>query len=385
MKRALALSVGLAVGLAAAAGCGGAEKKPGEGALAGASPVAARLAAKPSAQRIRTRVVSEAGTRPVISEARKAIIDRHVLAAPADLRRDPDTLAQYLVEVAENDFEKAWAIYRWIGANIAYDIGGDPFSESSAEARAERTLERGMARCDGYSSLMRQLGQSVGIEARPVRGYAKGHTYVQGKRYTGADHEWIAIRIDGKWHLADPTWGAGVIENGRFKGHFDDTFFLTPPEYFIFDHLPEDSRWQFLDPPLTLAEYEAQRYPGRMELRCFQYLGFSGLDLLESIRMPGSPGLARAHEYPDRAERVRVEAAPLESRLRTGAPYRFTLEAAGAAAVAFLNEGQWVDLMRIGQDRYSGEIRPGPGELKVSVAFSDNPDRFFPILIYGVD
>lgn len=37
---------------------------------------------------------------------------------------------------------------------------------------------------------------------------------------------------------------------------FDDFYFLTDPEEFIDSHFPDEEKWQLLDTPITLEEFE---------------------------------------------------------------------------------------------------------------------------------
>jgi len=37
---------------------------------------------------------------------------------------------------------------------------------------------------------------------------------------------------------------------------FDDFYFLTDPEEFIDSHFPDDEKWQLLDMPIALEEFE---------------------------------------------------------------------------------------------------------------------------------
>lgn len=37
---------------------------------------------------------------------------------------------------------------------------------------------------------------------------------------------------------------------------FDDFYFLTDPEEFIYTHFPDEERWQLLDAPVSLEEFE---------------------------------------------------------------------------------------------------------------------------------
>lgn len=91
-----------------------------------------------------------------------------------------------------------------------------------------------------------------------ITGWAKGYSYTVGDRITGpTNHAWNAIKINDEWYLIDSTWGAGYIRYGGFVRDFDEFYFLSPPEQFVYNHLPVDSRWQLLDKPLTKEEFAA--------------------------------------------------------------------------------------------------------------------------------
>lgn len=54
----------------------------------------------------------------------------------------------------------------------------------------------------------------------------------------------------------DCTWGSGFLDlNGKFHRRFDEFWFLTDPEVFAYDHYPSHSKWQLLDDPLSIDEF----------------------------------------------------------------------------------------------------------------------------------
>ncbi len=311
-----------------------------------------------------------------------AAIDRHALRAPADAERSLDRLAAYLARPARNEEEAARAIYRWIGDNIAYDVRSKVFSGKSTRAAAEDTLRNRKALCDGYAALFHALGRRAGLDVRRIRGYSKGHTYFQGKRFGKVNHEWIAVQIDGDWRLIDPTWGAGIIEDGRFKKRFDATYFLTPPAYFLFDHLPADPDWQLVRDPIDLPEFEAQTYPGRADLRAFYNIGVRGEALRNQTQKKDFTEFPEVYDYDGRV--LRLGEAPLTGRLENGKKYSFSLLASGITGAILYNEGRWHDLERSG-GHYKTTFRPTPGVLKLSVQFPEKVNEFYPILIYSVN
>ena len=64
------------------------------------------------------------------------------------------------------------------------------------------------------------------------------------------------MHIDGEWRFIDCTWGSGYVAlDGRFKPQFDEFWFLTDPEIFIYDHFPTHPIWQLLEEPIDIDEF----------------------------------------------------------------------------------------------------------------------------------
>ncbi len=66
-------------------------------------------------------------------------------------------------------------------------------------------LERGGGDCTEISDLFISLSKSIGIPARPIRGYAFGF-----EDYSFGAHQWAEVAINGNWYPVDPTfnmWG----------------------------------------------------------------------------------------------------------------------------------------------------------------------------------
>jgi hypothetical protein len=191
-------------------------------------------------------------------------IDEFALAAPADL--SIEGLALYLSGAGEGDEERARAIYRWITANIDYDVEGFTNGLIAAGGRG-RTPEEVLAGrrgvCSEYSALFDRLCQLSGLEAVVISGFGKGSGYSVGSDIPESiNHAWNAVKIDGHWKLVDSTWGAGYLDpSGGFIKKFEEFYFLAPPEDLIWTHLPEDPAWQLLDPTVSREEFVALPYP----------------------------------------------------------------------------------------------------------------------------
>src|ERR1019366_4817445 len=121
----------------------------------------------------------------------------------------------------------------------------------------EGVLRRKVSVCDGYANLVQALGAAMGLQVEIVSGWSKGYGYKSGGRFSGStNHSWNAVRVDGQWRLMDATWGSGYLDgNMRFVRMFQEHYFLTVPDAFVFDHFPADPRWQLADPPISMAEF----------------------------------------------------------------------------------------------------------------------------------
>lgn len=189
-------------------------------------------------------------------------IDNHVLNTPPEAEDSLEKLAVYLAKPAHNDREKARAIFRWITSKVSYDV--DAFFSGAATisgASAEVAFKNRKAVCGGYARLFQELAQRAGMECEVVSGYAKGYGSSVNQPGNEINHAWNAVKITGRWYLVDSTWGAGCISGRSFVKKFEDFYFLPAPESFILSHFPIESRWQFLEKPLSKAVFDRQNQP----------------------------------------------------------------------------------------------------------------------------
>lgn len=163
-------------------------------------------------------------------QARYAAIDAHVLNTPPQVTYSVQELAAYLVEPAQNDYEKARAIYRWVTANVAYDAKSY-FAGHCRNDSAQKVLRERKAVCSGYANLFEELGKSVGLNVRKVEGMATTNGFSGG-------HAWNQIHIDGNTYWTDSTWGAGYLDEQaqRFIPSFNEDYFLVSPQKLASTH-----------------------------------------------------------------------------------------------------------------------------------------------------
>jgi len=190
------------------------------------------------------------------SAARFRAVDATADATPESAEQSVAALAAYLARAGSDDLTRARAFFRWIAGNIDYDATGFR-TGNHGDQSADGVLRSRSSVCEGYARLTEALGAAMGLEVRVVSGWSKGYGYTTGQRFDGpTNHAWNAVRVDGRWRLMDPTWGAGYLDQqGRFVRRFQEHYFLTAPDAFVFDHLPQDPQWQLLDRPVTAEEY----------------------------------------------------------------------------------------------------------------------------------
>jgi hypothetical protein len=279
-----------------------------------------------------------------------------------------DSLAAALQLGASNDMEKARAIFVWLSESVTYDVDNLSQPEKS-NGNAEAVLKGGKALCDGFSTLFHQLAAQMNLEVKTVNGYAKGYSYFPGKSFSTPNHSWNIVKIDGKWHIVDATWGQGFgsNENGKvaFVKHFDDYWFDVDPYAAIFNHLPDNKAHSLLDSIPDLRQYEKMQ---RVDPGFFK-MGFDGATSLRSAwKAAAPPVLPQAYtlDIP-----VRVLKAPALAHLQTGRLYEFSLYIPDAQCVYFLESGK--KPVRIAPENgYFHFMYPAetPGELWLGVQHS---------------
>ncbi len=67
----------------------------------------------------------------------------------------------------------------------------------------------------------------------------------------------ITVKINNKWYLCDATWSSGLIDlrNKKFIPHFEEVYFLTPPDLFVENHLPIDQKWTLTEQSISKEEF----------------------------------------------------------------------------------------------------------------------------------
>lgn len=125
--------------------------------------------------------------------------------------KSPESLAKFLCKEAKNDSAKVDEIYTWITENVAYNYAQTESDKCFEYESAEKVLKSRTALCTGYVRLMTSMLDAVNIESVFVPGYTYAHKQFYKPEVLLDNHAWLAIKVGGKWQMADPTWDAGYI------------------------------------------------------------------------------------------------------------------------------------------------------------------------------
>lgn len=270
-----------------------------------------------------------------------ADLDNYAKNAPEHVSKNLKSLAKYLSLRANNDTEKARLVFSWVAHHIRYDDVAYNTKHYSDEKPAT-VLKRRLAVCAGFSALFESLAKEIGLEVQVISGYAKG--YGNERHVAKINHDWNAVQIDGEWKLIDVTWGNGfgreTVRGLKSEKKFDDFWFFTPPEQFVFSHLPESRRWQLIRKELSLREFNMLP---KLDNRLFE-LGFDSKSILEAAR-GGAKEFVETYKkkYP-----FKIIEGPFVSPLIRGKQYTFTITSEKITTIQIEDSGRIVPFQREG-------------------------------------
>lgn len=306
-------------------------------------------------------------------------LDDYAKNTPSLNEDEIEELATYLIQPARNDLEKVRLIFSWVAFHVQYD--DQAYNNGTYGAVSpEGVLKSKAAVCEGYSVLFQALCESANLEAEKISGYAKGYGYITGEKMQESNHVWNAVKVNGIWKLFDVTWasGYGTEVNGKLVSHskFDDYWFDTPPEEFIFSHFPEEPEWQFNTPRLTLNQYFEMPYINNS----FFELGFSANYILKNTLNNNYGDIADTYalDYP-----VKILSGPCFKELSSTNELEFLMESEYAEEIAAVNNGKWIDFKKDG-DNFNVKFKPEPGNLEISVKFHEQDRNYNTCVKYKV-
>lgn len=304
-------------------------------------------------------------------DAKASSIDESSIAA----------VARSLAAASSNDSEKARAVYTWVATHIAYDA--EAFLNNSVTARGQLpsvVFSTRKAVCGGYAALYHTLCVDAGVTCRTVVGYAKGYGYQTGDHFSGTNHAWNVVDLDGSTYVVDSTWGAGYLDrDGAFVFSFTGFWFEPNPYLSLYSHLPQYPADQTIPDPISLDAFERLPYSVATNAAALYDLGFDQ-DSIAS-RIAGGAGLPAAYHLPGIA--TRVLQAPLSSSISKGVRADFGFAAPTETSGYLTSDTNSVLMERIDKT-LRGSIVSSGGALAVGFGRAGS-SSYYIALQYGAD
>lgn len=178
--------------------------------------------------------------------------DQKMAQIPDSLTTTTNGIARYINSNFKTETEKIRAVFYWTTTNISYDVPNmfEPNQLDSPQEKIEKTLKSRKGVCIHYAEIFKDIANKLGLKTYIISGYTR-----QAGQVAPISHAWCASKIEGKWFLFDPTWGAGYVDKQKFVKKRNNNYFKVEPQKMIHSHMPFDYLWQFLSSPWTNQEF----------------------------------------------------------------------------------------------------------------------------------
>lgn len=145
-----------------------------------------------------------------IPEARKRQLDSIVSVMELSMRKDLEAAHLYMDSNGQNEEEKVWMFYGYLGTFFKYDKKrmGDmkaPFYNPELTAKKSKGVCRDFARVFEYLCTKSNIPcfSIIGKTKMPVFEFISRKFH---RLSTKVNHQWNIVRVNGNWMLMDPTW-----------------------------------------------------------------------------------------------------------------------------------------------------------------------------------
>ena len=167
-------------------------------------------------------------------------IDYYIRAMPPKVANSPSSrqIATYLLANAPSDERsRAYAAFQYVSAYF-HPLPQEGITQTD---------------CLGHSLLFKAICTAMGLKAEVIGGHDRK---VEGGLPSECSHSWNAVKINGEWGLVECTWDPAKCEGGQVIRTPNAYNFLTPAKEFLCTHIPNDSKWQLMNPPLKDSEID---------------------------------------------------------------------------------------------------------------------------------
>ncbi|KAK7496944.1 hypothetical protein BaRGS_00011924 [Batillaria attramentaria] len=187
------------------------------------------------------------------------------------------TLVDHVTQGARNDIEKVRSLFAWLGAQRIHDMTFANVKDAHNPEGYMKTIQQGNG---SYTSFFALLCRAAGIPCVVVRGVGKSASYEVGQQdVSQLTSSWNAVYVDGQWRLVHVFWALVGVEGfnkggwtkveqggkavrqkeqankGKQVYMFEEFWFLTNPDEFIYLCRAKNTDWQLLKSPWTMDKF----------------------------------------------------------------------------------------------------------------------------------
>lgn len=164
-----------------------------------------------------------------------------------------DSTIQLINSSFRTSLQKARAVFCWVASTIKYDWvsyrNNSVRAIISEDFDAAVTFRTKLGVCQNYANLFKYMCRKMNVECEVVTGWARLYPNAL-EMPKESNHAWNVVNTNKGWMLIESTWAYN-----DFSEKLDSYWFNTPPAEFIYNHLPEDSFFQFLKQPVSAKEF----------------------------------------------------------------------------------------------------------------------------------
>eukprot|EP00095_Tigriopus_kingsejongensis_P005004 maker-scaffold139_size317827-snap-gene-0.15 protein:Tk05004 transcript:maker-scaffold139_size317827-snap-gene-0.15-mRNA-1 annotation:"AGAP005020-PA" len=172
-------------------------------------------------------------------------------------------LVRDLIEGYTSDVEKARVLFRYMTERkFRHESWFLYYPEEGNKRGAPTQLLRGVEfGLETKALLFKRLCAYAGLHAAVVKGFSKATEYLPGDEFVDYTYRnsWNSVFVAGGWRLVQANWGMMSVNNKlarETRQIYQDHYFLTDPDKFIFEFYPVDENWQLMEQSITLQEFE---------------------------------------------------------------------------------------------------------------------------------
>ncbi|XP_059079355.1 hillarin-like [Tigriopus californicus] len=172
-------------------------------------------------------------------------------------------LVRDLIEGYTSDLEKARVLFRYMTERkFSHESWFLYYPEEGNKRGAPTQLMRGVEfGLETKALLFKRLCAYAGLHCSVIKGYSKATDYLPGEEFVDSSYRnsWNSVFVAGGWRLIQANWGMMSVNNKMARETrqiYQDHYFLTDPDKFIFEFYPIDEKWQLMEQSITLQEFE---------------------------------------------------------------------------------------------------------------------------------